>query len=33
MSEVKLQDKTETSRHIPVLLDTFLESVDPIDGI
>ena len=32
MSNVDLQDQTEYSRHIPVLLNTFLENLEPISG-
>ena len=33
MSNVDLQDQTEYLRHIPVLLDTFLENLEPISGV
>ena len=33
MSNVDLQDQTEYSRHIPVLLNTFLENLEPISGV
>ena len=33
MSNVSLQDQTEHSRHIPVLLNAFLENLDPFSGV